>query len=519
MFGRSKKLETKTHAVGAGLAAVLPVNEAPWYQQSHLLYLNFLCVSMALLTAANGYDGSMMNGLMTLPQWFTFMDNPRGAWLGFINSVQALSSTVAYPFVAYFANRWGRKKGLFVGYVFIVAGSMLQGFGPNSTSFILGRVLLGQPSAWWGGLGPLVVTELAYPTHRSFLTSSYNAGWYVGSLLAAWATFGTRNYASDWAWRIPSILQIAIPIVALPAVLLVPESPRYLISKGRSAEARAILTRFHAGGDEGSPLVEFEMNEIEVAIEHDSQISNGTSWMDLISTRGNRHRAFISVTLGAFAQFNGVSVVSYYLAAVLKTAGITSITQQTLINGCLQIWNLILAISAAATTDSVGRRPLFLISSAGMLVCFVSISGLSGGFASTGSSSIGLAVIPFLFLYYGFYDIAFTPLIVSYPAEIWPYHLRARGIALTQLSTYLSLFFNIFVNPIALDAIAWKYYLVFVGILVIVNITVYFFYPETAGHSLEEMAIVFDKVDAILGTNEKDMEAITVENIKNRHAV
>lgn len=119
------------------------------------------------------------------------------------------------------------------------------------------------------------------------------------------------------------------------------------------------------------------------------------------------------------------------------------------------------------------------------------------------------------------YERCSTPLIVSYPAEIWPYHLRARGIALTQLSTYFSLFFNIFVNPIALDAIAWKYYLVFVGVLVVVNITVYFFYPETVGHSLEEMAVVFDKVDAVLGSTgkDKDLDAITVEDIKTHQMV
>lgn len=85
-----------------------------------------------------------------------------------------------------------------------------------------------------------------------------------------------------------------------------------------------------------------------------------------------------------------------------------------------------------------------------------------------------------------------TPLIVSYPAEIWPYQLRARGMALVQLSTYAALMFNVFVNPIALDAIGWKYYIVFAVILVGVTLTVYFFYPETKGHTLEEMAVIFD---------------------------
>jgi MFS family permease len=418
MFGRSKEHKTKRPAVGVDLARVLPNDGKPWYTKGSLILLNYYCICMGLLAAANGYDGSMMNGLMALPQWFEFMSHPSGAWLGFINAIQALSSTLAYPAVAYFANRWGRKKGLFIGYIFVIAGALLQGLGPNSGSFIASRFLLGQPSAWWGGLAPLLITELAYPTHRSFLTSVYNAGWYVGSLLAAWATFGTRNYVDSWSWRIPSLLQVAIPMLVLPAAVMIPESPRFLISKGRSAEARAILVRFHASGDADSALVEFQMNEIETAIEHDRQISNGTSWMDLISTKGNRHRAFISATLGVFAQFNGVAVVSYYLASVLKTAGITSVTQQTLINGCLQIWNLILAVGAAAGADAFGRRPLFLTSAVGMLLSFVCISGLSGGFATSGSTAVGLAVVPFIFLYYGFYDIALlVPLFQFFPCH------------------------------------------------------------------------------------------------------
>ncbi|KAH6879481.1 sugar transporter [Thelonectria olida] len=515
MLGKSKSGSASRAAVGEDLARVLPDDGTPWYKKKNLVWLNYYAISMGLLAAANGYDGSLMNSLMALPQWFNFMDQPSGAWLGFINAIQSLSSTLAYPVVAYFANRWGRKKGLFVGYFFLFLGAFLQTFTPNQAGFIISRFFLGQPSAWWGGLAPLLITELAYPTHRSFLTALYNSGWYVGSALAAWVTYGTRNYETSWAWRIPSLLQIGVPIFVLPAALLIPESPRYLISRGKLSDARAMFTKYHAGGDEQSLLVDFEVTEIERAIEAEKAANSSSSWMDLISTPGNRHRTFISVTLGIFAQWNGVGVVSYYLAMVLNTVGITSVTDQTLISGCLQIWNLILAVLAATMVDRLGRRPLFLISSIGMLISYTLISGLSGGFATTGTGSIGLAVVPFLYIYYGFYDIAFTPLVVSYPAEIWPYQLRARGIALTQLSTYAAIFFNTFVNPIALEAIGWKYYIVFAVILVIVTVTIYFYYPETKGHSLEEMAVIFDKDQAAV-TGRETSKAI-LESAHKEH--
>ena len=85
---------------------------------------------------------------------------------------------------------------------------------------------------------------------------------------------------------------------------------------------------------------------------------------------------------------------------------------------------------------------------------------------------------------------------VAYPVEIWPYRLRSRGLTVTLVATVLAVFFNIFINPIALGAIGWKYYIVFVAVLIAMIVTVYFFYPETRGHSLEQMAVLFDGEDA-----------------------
>lgn len=313
-----------------------------------------------------------------------------------------------------------------------------------------------------------------------------------GSLLAAWITFGTRNYDNNWAWRIPSLLQIAVPVFVLPGYLLAPESPRWLASVGRRDEAREFLVKYHADGDETSPLVEFELEEIETTLALEKQFKQTTSYADMLRTKGNRHRTFISITLGVFGQWNGVGIAAYYLAPILGSLGIVSVTNQTMISGFLQVWNLFLAVFAAFSVDRFGRRKLFMISSLGMLCSYIAITALSGSYASTLKSSTGTAVIPFLFIFYGFYDIAFTPLLVSYPCEIWPYNLRARGLGITLISTQAAIFFNIFVNPIALQAIEWKYYIVYIVLLIIISLTIYFFYPETNGHSLEEVARVFD---------------------------
>lgn len=197
------------------------------------------------------------------------------------------------------------------------------------------------------------------------------------------------------------------------------ESPRYLIAAGKDDEAKALLTKIHGGGDSNSPLVAYEMAEIQAAIEHETMHRQTTSWYDLVRTKGNRHRTFISVTLGFYTQWNGVGVIAYYLAPVLLSLGITSVTHQTLISGFLNVWNLIIAVGAGLAVDRLGRRFLFLTAAGGMLVSYIIVTGLSGAFAHSKDKNIGIAVIPFLFIFYGFFDFGCTPLQASYPVEIW----------------------------------------------------------------------------------------------------
>jgi len=179
----------------------------------------------------------------------------------------------------------------------------------------------------------------------------------------------------------------------------------------------------------------------------------------------------------------------------------------------LQIWNLIFAVGAAFSVDRLGRRVLFLTSAGTMLISYIIVTGLSGSFAQSGHAATGIAVVPFLFCFFAGYDIALTPLLVAYPCEIWPYTLRTKGITVTWVTAISAIFFNTFVNPIALEAIGWKYYIVFVVVLIIFCITAYLFYPETRGHSLEQMALIFDGEDAAVMEPEKTKErAVSVSH-------
>lgn len=141
-------------------------------------------------------------------------------------------------------------------------------------------------------------------------------------------------------------------------------------------------------------------------------------------------------------QWSGNGLVSYYLHAVFDTIGITNPTIQLLINGILQIWNLFWAVGAALLCDRAGRRKLFITSCIGMIAFFVMQTICSAQFALAGSTAAAHAVIASIFLFYASYDIAFSPLIVSYTVEILPYSIRAKGFNVFNFTISLALIFN-----------------------------------------------------------------------------
>ncbi|KAH8895472.1 general substrate transporter [Thozetella sp. PMI_491] len=480
-------------AVGAELAAVLPSSPKPWYKTRRILHLNLILLVPLLSSASIGYDGSMMNGLQILTQWKSFFSNPEGAILGLMNAVYPLGKVFALLLVTPLSDRYGRKLPMLIGMVAAVAFAIMQGMAQNLATFVTARALLGFFTSFMSQPSPVIITELAYPTQRGKVTALYNTFFYFGAILAAWCTYGTFKIQSTWSWRIPSLLQGALPFIQLLGLYFLPESPRYLVSRGRKEEARKILADFHAGGDLNSPLVDFEMDEIERAVTSEAEVLSSTSWLDLIRTPANRKRTLIAVIVGWFSQWNGVGVVSYYLTLVLNTIGITEPKDQTLINGLLQIFNWLMAtFCGAMMVDRIGRRTLFLLSTAGMLASYICWTGLTSAFVTSKDSNVGRAVVAFIFIYYFFYDIAWTPMLQAYPVEIYPYTLRGRGLSITLITSFVGLIVGNQVNPIAMQSIGWKYYIVFCCLLAFLLVLVWFLFPETKGHTLEEIREVFE---------------------------
>ncbi|KAF8331378.1 general substrate transporter [Cantharellus anzutake] len=509
-----------------------------WYHNKGLLVLNFLLFLPLISTYVNGFDGSLMNGLQSVALWEDFFHHPHGSTLGLFNAIQnvcpskksqilgdltttfciQIGSIWGIPFAPYVADTFGRKTAMLFGALIVVGGAGLQTASQNAGMFIGARAMIGFGTCFVQLAAPLLITELAYPSHRPALSALFNTMWFSGSIVAAWGTFGSFRIGSNWSWRIPSALQAVSSVIQLFLLWFVPESPRYLICQGQDEKALYTLIKYHANGDHHDPLVEYEYNEIKKAIAIDKANAKGTSFLDLFSSTGNLRRMRIIIAIAFFSQWSGNGLISYYFNLILNDIGITTPFDQTLMSGILQIFNFVTAIIASFLTECVGRRVLFIISTAGMTLFYMSITICSAVYRNSvpfnhdgtididpatgkpvkGNEKAAFMYITVVFLFNFFYTIAFTPLLVSYTIEILPYKIRAKGLAVMRLVSpaglciTISLVFNKYVNPIAFDALNWKYYIIYTIWDAVETVFIWLYAVETKGRSLEETAVLLE---------------------------
>ena len=446
--------------------------EVTWYKDP-ALRRTYLCLMFVVITSAtNGYDGSIVNALQSMDSWQDYFNHPKGSLLGLFTCIMSVGSITAIPLVPYVADILGRRWGIIIGCVIMLLGVVLQSISINFRMFIAARFFLGFGIAIAHGSSPLLITELVHPQHRATFTTIYNTTWYFGSFFAAWICFGTSHIDSNWAWRTPSILQGLPSILQLTFVWFVPESPRWLIAKGRTEEAHQVIAKVHANGNMDDEIVTLELQEIKDTIKLEQEFE-GNSWLQLFKTKGNRRRVLILLTLGLFSQWSGNGIASYYFNIVLTGVGITAQSTQLVINGCLQILNIIVADGQCFVVDYFGRRTLFLTATTGMFFTFIVWTTAAGEYVTNDVGPAGNLVVACVYIYYIFYNMAWSGLLVGYAAEILPYTLRAKGLTLMFLMVDVALFFNQYVNPIALAHIAWHYYIVYCVWLLIELVVVY----------------------------------------------
>ncbi|KAJ5729731.1 hexose carrier protein [Penicillium malachiteum] len=413
-----------------------------------------------------GYDLGFMGGLTTSTEFLDVFGDPHASLLAFLVSSYEVGALLGALFQFIMGDRFGRKPNNMAGAVIVSIGAILQATTFSLPQFLIGRIIAGFGLGIMTTVIPIWLSECSMPQSRGRMMAMQLSNLIVGLILANWLDYGLESYAGSIQWRFPCAFQIVFCCITLVIMPFLPESPRYLCARGDIANARISLAALRAGFPD-DPVVVEEMKEIQYAISVEAEEQG--SWSDVFKDNGisGFTRVAIGFAANFFQQMSGCNVMSSLGPYVFEDS-----------IGILFPWWAI---------ERFGRRPLFMIGSAGMGVCMT----LSAIFVALGSQNLGYGAAVVLYLFQSFFTLGWQSNMWIYPSEILPLKLRLRGGALAVVSQWLFTFLVVEITPVMIDYIGYKCYVVFAIINFATVPLVYFTFPETSKMPLEAVDLFF----------------------------
>jgi sugar porter (SP) family MFS transporter len=306
--------------------------------------------------------------------------------------------------------------------------------------------------------------------------------------LESWINLGGSVIIGSAQWRMPLAIPIAFSIMLMSCVFLLPESPRWLVKVGRVEEARNNLSQLKdLAVDDASITAEIE--GIQYSLE---ETTNGKASMKEMFTMGPDklfYRFCLCILLQFYQQMSGSNLISVYASVIFQqNLALDGKTSRILTGGTLT-WKFLSSFVAFFTIDRFGRRALFMFSGFGMGSCMLALT-IATSYPSDNKSA-SVASVFFIFMYNFFVPIGFLGANFLYCAEVAPLKLRVSMASISTANHWLWNFVVALVTPVAISSIGYRYFILFAVISYCIPITVYLFYPETMGQSLEQIDAVF----------------------------
>lgn len=339
---------------------------------------------------------------------------------------------------------------------------------------------------------PVWQSEISKSTHRGahVVTEGIFIG--AGITISLWVDFGLYFVSSSSvSWRFPLALQIVLSLIVLAFIFTLPESPRWLLKKDRVEEAREILAIL----DDVEPQNEAVTRDIE-EIQRSLAIAGSGSWLDMLKMGKQRmlHRTLLAATGQMFQQMCGINLITFYATTIFQQDLKMNATDSRILAAAMELTQPIGGLIAYFTIERWGRRKLMLTSATGMMCCMAILAGTT---ASANNTHALVAAVVFLFLFNLIFPIGFLGLTFLYATEVAPLHLRAAISGVATATTWVFNFLVTEITPVGFNTIANRYYIIYACINASIIPTVYFFFPETTGHSLEEMDQIFERSTSI----------------------
>ncbi|CCF57367.1 hypothetical protein KAFR_0C03750 [Kazachstania africana CBS 2517] len=384
----------------------------------------------------------------------------------------------------------GRRLGLMIVVIVYIVGIVIQIASIDKWfQYFIGRIISGMGVGGISVLSPTLISETAPKHLRGTAVSFYQLLITAGIFLGYCTNFGTKNYSNSVQWRVPLGLCFVWAIFMISGMIFVPESPRYLVEKGKIEEARVSIARSNKLEVE-DPGITYEIDTISQSIEAE-RVAGTASVSELFSTKGKiLPRVVMGVMIQSLQQLTGNNYFFYYGTTIFKAVGLQDSFQTSIVLG---IVNFASTFVSLYTVERFGRRRCLLWGSASMAACMCVFASVGvtrlypNGKSQPSSKGAGNAMIVFTCFYIFCFATTWAPIAYVVVSETFPLRIRSRAMAISVGANWIWGFLIAFFTPFITSAIGFYYGYVFMGCLVFSYFYVFFFVSETKGLTLEEV--------------------------------
>ena len=431
-----------------------------------------------------GYDWVVIGGAKPFFEKYFHLSSE--AQVGWANSCALLGCLLGSIVSGGLSDRFGRKKGLILSAFLFAVSSVLTGWAGTFTWFVVWRIVGGVAIGMASGISPMYIAEISPAQWRGRLVALNQLTIVIGILAAqivnwliaervpdgATAEMIRHSWNGQYGWRW-MFTAVAVPsVVFFFSVLFVPESPRWLVKKGRQDPARRTLVRIG-----GEAYAADALREIQGTSTPQGRIS----WSEMLGHAPLRKVLGIGIVLAVLQQWSGINVIFNYAEEIYRNAGygVNDVLFNIVITGAI---NLVFTLVAMATVDRFGRRALMLLGFAGICVSHL-LLGLAYWFGLR-----GLPVLVLTLSTIACYAMSLAPVIWVLISEIFPNRIRGVAVSVAVSALWIACFALTFTFPVLNRALgAAGTFWVYAAICLMGFVFVYRLVPETKNKTLEQI--------------------------------
>lgn len=444
-----------------------------------------LAVSVAALGSCNdGFDIGVNTGVGPLLS----KDLGLSTWqLGFFMGSINLFGAVGCLAVAPVSDRFGRRSALFLSALACCLGMSIMAAATGYGTLMVGRAFVGTGVGFGMPVTPMYIAEISPKEYRGALVSASEIAINVGILLGFVTSYAFQGYSPNVGWRLMLLVGAVLPaFVLLGVCVIMPESPRWLIQMGLNKEALEVLQSMSRPGEDVHALA----HKIRASADEDAKRSK-VSWSKVLCpTTSLRQLLVAALGISIAQQLSGINPIQYFLISIMESAGIAEQAERFKYLVALGFFKLVCIFIAGKFFDTCGRRPLMMVSVAGMAGSLCALATLMSGADQKehrGSLEAQLAVVT-LAVYLGFFSAGLGPGNWVMPSELLPNMVRAKGLSLVNLINRI-LSFGLTTATLPMSTLlGWQGLCSTFAALNLLSLVCFFFYlPETKGQGLEEI--------------------------------